>query len=71
MSWLTKFFTGAVDDFKRRAREWCRNPAATNVIVAYPPLQLWMSQQPEDVQAKVKVAIPLVLEAIADKWFGG
>jgi len=71
MSWLSKMFSGAVDDFKRRMREWCRTPAAVTAVLAYPPLAEKLAALPPEAQAEVRAAVPLVLEAMADKWFGG
>jgi predicted dienelactone hydrolase len=71
MSWFSSVFGSALADFKRRAREWCRDPGAVEVILSHPAMAAWLGQQAPEVQAKVRVAIPLMLAAMADKWFGG
>jgi len=71
MSMLSKLFAGQLNKWKRQAREWCRNPASVSLILAYPAVAAWMHKQEPLVQSKVRQAVPLILEAMADKWFGG
>jgi len=70
MSWLSGVFSGGIDGFKERMREWCRGSGA-GIVLAAPPITAWLSTLPIEQQTAVREAVPRILEYLADKWFGG
>ena len=71
MKWLTSWLERALRRFKERLRDWCRSPATVQEILLYPPLAVWLADQPPEARMAVTEALPKVLDYMADKWFGG
>jgi len=57
--------------FRRRAREWLLDAATSQAILAAPAVQEWLATQSARSRAAVIEALPRILAAIADNWFGG
>ena len=55
---------------RRRLREWCRGPGP-GIVLGAPPVAAWLSRLPIEQQTAVREAVPVILEYLADKWFGG
>ncbi|HUU55654.1 MAG TPA: hypothetical protein VMY87_12110 [Armatimonadota bacterium] len=71
MSVVSKWLNRSLERFKSRMRDQCRSPETVAAILAYPPLATWLGRQSLEVRPRVAAAIPLILEFMADKWFGG
>jgi len=57
--------------FRRKAAERLLKPETAAGILAAPAVARWLEAQPPAVASAVKEALPQILAAIADKWFGG
>ena len=57
--------------FRRKAAEWLLKPETAAAILTAPVLARWLEAQPPTVGSAVREALPQLLAAIADKWFGG
>ena len=68
MSVLSEWFEKR---FRRKALEWLLRPETCAAILAAPAIATWLEAQPPAVASAVREAVPRILLAIADKWFGG
>lgn len=57
--------------FRRKAMEWLVKPETAATILATPAVAKWLLSQPPLVVSAVQEAVPQILAALADKWFGG